>query len=161
MTSYIPLLAVQQRDHRIGYDMPVRAYSTGGEAAAASAAARARLRRPMLLAAPKPHSKAVASVRLPRDIISVSVPAAVDIPMTPAQRIIRDICQKHGVTMGELLSARRARPLVAARHEAMYRLSKETSMSLPAIGRRMGGRDHTTVIHGVRKHAALMEASAQ
>ncbi len=73
--------------------------------------------------------------------------------------IIDQVCAKHGLTRGELLSSRRSKSLVAARHEAMYRMGKETSMSLPAIGRRMGGKDHTTVLHGIRKHAAKLEAA--
>lgn len=167
MNTYIPLLAVQQRTHRIGYDMPVRNYASGMEAAAESAAARLRLREPLRLMAPKPVAAAPPRPveprrRQPRDLLLVVAPDPIDVPMTSAQRIIKDICHKHGCTMGELYSARRAHPLVVARHEAMYRLSKETSMSLPAIGRRLGGRDHSTVIHGVKKHALrLLEAAAQ
>jgi hypothetical protein len=68
--------------------------------------------------------------------------------------IVREVCVKHEITKSELMSVRRARNIVAARHEAMWRMSKETSMSLPAIGRRMGGKDHTTVLHGIRRHEA-------
>ncbi|UJW87909.1 helix-turn-helix domain-containing protein [Devosia sp. SL43] len=70
--------------------------------------------------------------------------------------IIDQVCVKHDITRGELLSSRRARPIVAARHEAMYRMSKETSMSLPAIGRRLGDKDHTTVLSGIRRHEERM-----
>jgi hypothetical protein len=66
--------------------------------------------------------------------------------------IIEQVAQKHGVFMSDMRSVRRGRPLVAARHEAMWRLKRETSMSLPEIGRRLGGRDHTTVIHGIKAH---------
>lgn len=68
------------------------------------------------------------------------------------REIIEEVARKHGFFMAEMRSIRRGWPLVAARHEAMWRLRNETSMSLPEIGRRMGGRDHTTVIHGIRKH---------
>lgn len=68
--------------------------------------------------------------------------------------IIEEVAQKHGVLMSDMRSVRRGRPLVAARHEAMWRMRNETSMSLPEIGRRLGGRDHTTVLHGIRKHEA-------
>lgn len=70
--------------------------------------------------------------------------------------IVREVCAKHCLTKSELMSDRRARNLVAARHEAMYRMSKETTMSLPAIGRRMGHKDHTTVLHGIRRHEAKL-----
>lgn len=71
----------------------------------------------------------------------------------PNWRIIcAEVCAKHDITAAELLSARRPVRLVMARHEAMWRLKNETSMSLPQIGRRLGGRDHTTVISGIKAH---------
>lgn len=117
----------------------------------------------LIVSLPAPPAKvAKARSRRPRDVISVDPSSLMDVPLTSAQRIIRQVCEKHGFTRGELFSARRNRPLVAARHEAMYRLSKETSMSFPAIGRRMGGKDHSSVIHGVRQHERrLQEAAAQ
>ncbi len=46
----------------------------------------------------------------------------------------------------------RSKHIVAARQEAMYRVRKErTDMSLPMIGRVFGGKDHTTILHAVRK----------
>jgi chromosomal replication initiator protein len=42
--------------------------------------------------------------------------------------------------------------LVHARQEAMYRLRTEKNLSLSAIGRELGKRDHTTVIHGIKQH---------
>lgn len=73
---------------------------------------------------------------------------------TLAKQIVRQVAQKHGVSVKDVYSVRRDRPSVAARHEAMYRLREETTLSLPQIGRLLGGRDHTTVLHGIRKHAA-------
>ena len=70
--------------------------------------------------------------------------------------ILFEVCNKHGLTVHELVGPQRSYPIVAARHEAMWRMTKETQMSLPQIGRRLGGRDHTTVIHGVRKHVERM-----
>ena len=66
--------------------------------------------------------------------------------------VVEEVAKKHGIRVVELCSARRARELVNARHEAMWRLRNETTMSLPAIGRKLGGRDHTTVIHGIQRH---------
>ena len=43
----------------------------------------------------------------------------------------------------------------------MYRMKTETTMSLPKIGDRLGGKDHTTVLYGIRKHKAKMEAAGQ
>ena len=51
----------------------------------------------------------------------------------------------------DLLSPRRARTVVVPRQIGMYLAKKLTSRSLPEIGRRFGGRDHSTVLHAVRK----------
>ena len=51
----------------------------------------------------------------------------------------------------ELLSNRRTRTIVKPRQVAMYLSKVMTPRSLPEIGRRFGGRDHTTVLHAVRK----------
>jgi chromosomal replication initiator protein len=48
-------------------------------------------------------------------------------------------------------SARRARSVARPRQIAMYLAKQLTSRSLPEIGRKFGGRDHTTVMHAVRK----------
>lgn len=70
--------------------------------------------------------------------------------------IVREVCEKHSVSIAEIIGNRRARHLVIARHEAFHRLSTETTMSLPQIGYRMGGKDHTTVLHGIRAHKKRM-----
>lgn len=62
------------------------------------------------------------------------------------------VCHKHGVTLDMLKGKRRTKPIALARHEAMYRL-RQLGMSYPRIGTILGGRDHSTVIHGVRTHA--------
>lgn len=74
--------------------------------------------------------------------------------------IVAEVSTKHGVTRAEIMSPQRCRRIVLARQEIFYRLSTETTMSLPAIGRRIGDKDHTTVLHGVRKHRERMEAAA-
>jgi len=73
-------------------------------------------------------------------------------------RIMHEVSAKHELTIHELRSNRRDRLLVAARNEAMWRMKRETSLSLPAIGHKMGGRDHTTVLHGIRRHEARIAA---
>ena len=57
----------------------------------------------------------------------------------------------------EMLSQRRSRPLARPRQIAMYLSKKLTTRSLPEIGRKFGGRDHTTVIHAVKKIDELKE----
>lgn len=56
-----------------------------------------------------------------------------------------------GVTLADLKSRRRTANVVRPRQVAMYLAKEMTSQSLPDIGRRFGGRDHTTVIHAVAK----------
>jgi chromosomal replication initiator protein len=59
-----------------------------------------------------------------------------------------------------MLSARRARSVARPRQIAMYLSKQLTTRSLPEIGRKFGGRDHTTVIHAVRKIEQLREEDA-
>lgn len=74
------------------------------------------------------------------------------------KQILLEVGAKYGFSIEEMTSIRRHKPLVAARHEAMWRMKNETNMSFPAIGRRMG-RDHTTIMHGIRCHErSLSEA---
>lgn len=56
-----------------------------------------------------------------------------------------------GVTVEQILSPERTRAAVFARQHAMYVAYLLTVRSLPELGRRFGGRDHTTVLHAVRK----------
>lgn len=81
------------------------------------------------------------------------------IPRTPAQQIIVDIAHKHGLTYADLVGHRRWRHMVPARDEAMAAVKAlkvdgdKWSYSLPVIGRLFGGRDHTTVLTALRRHA--------
>jgi chromosomal replication initiator protein len=60
-------------------------------------------------------------------------------------------CEYFGVTLEELLSAARSPRVAWPRQVAMYLARELTGESLPAIGRRFGGRDHTTVLHAWRR----------
>ncbi|MEC9201794.1 MAG: helix-turn-helix domain-containing protein, partial [Pseudomonadota bacterium] len=64
----------------------------------------------------------------------------------------------YNVRMGDMLSARRSRAVARPRQIAMYLSKQLTTRSLPEIGRKFGGRDHTTVIHAVRKVESLRES---
>lgn len=72
--------------------------------------------------------------------------------------ILAEVCHKHNITYSELVGDRRSKHLVKARHEAAFRLSRETEMSLPAIGRRLN-RDHTTILYGLRCYQERIEAA--
>lgn len=70
--------------------------------------------------------------------------------------ILRACCGYFDLTRSQIISARRTAPVVYARQIAMYLCKYLTTKSYPEIGRRMGGRDHTTVLHGHRKVEALL-----
>ena len=65
--------------------------------------------------------------------------------------IQRIVARHFNVPRSDLLSNRRTRTIVRPRQVAMYLAKTLTPRSLPEIGRRFGGRDHTTVLHAVRK----------
>jgi len=65
--------------------------------------------------------------------------------------IQRKVAEHYRLKLSDLLSARRAREVARPRQVAMYLAKKLTPRSLPEIGRRFGGRDHTTVMHAVKR----------
>ncbi len=65
------------------------------------------------------------------------------------------------IRQAEMSSARRAREVARPRQVAMYLAKQLTPRSLPEIGRRFGGRDHTTVIHAVRQIERLRQTDAE
>lgn len=70
---------------------------------------------------------------------------------TKIEDIQQVVCKHYNISKADLLSASRARNLVWPRQIAMYLSKVMTPRSLPEIGKRFGGRDHTTVLHAVRK----------
>lgn len=72
--------------------------------------------------------------------------------MTPTvTQIITAAAALHRCTTVRFLSEERTQALAHARQRAMYLARELTARSLPDIGRRFGGRDHTTVLHAVRR----------
>ncbi len=67
------------------------------------------------------------------------------------EQIQKKVSENFNVKMSDMSSARRSRTVVRPRQIAMYLSKSLTSRSLPEIGRRFGNRDHTTVIHAVKK----------
>lgn len=65
--------------------------------------------------------------------------------------IQRAVCERFGIPQIEMSSHRRGRAVARPRQVAMYLARELTPLSLPAIGRRFGGRDHTTVMHAIKK----------
>ncbi|WP_371315942.1 chromosomal replication initiator protein DnaA [Brevundimonas sp.] len=84
----------------------------------------------------------------------------------PERRITVDEIQKtvadhFSLKQADLLSERRTRAVARPRQIAMWLCKQHTTRSYPDIGRRFGGRDHTTVLHGVRKIEELMALDDQ
>jgi chromosomal replication initiator protein len=75
--------------------------------------------------------------------------------------IQRKVAEHYNLRMADMHSARRARNVARPRQVAMYLAKQLTARSLPEIGRKFGGRDHTTVMHAVRKVEELMDEDAQ
>ena len=67
------------------------------------------------------------------------------------------MAEHFGIRLTDMHSARRARQVARPRQIAMYLCKRLTQRSLPEIGRKFGGRDHTTVMHAVRKIEELMD----
>jgi chromosomal replication initiator protein len=86
-----------------------------------------------------------------RDLIRPQEPKRVKI-----EDIQRVVARQYNVSRADLLSSRRTANVVRPRQVAMYLAKTLTLRSLPEIGRRFGGRDHTTVLHAVRKIEGLV-----
>jgi chromosomal replication initiator protein len=72
-------------------------------------------------------------------------------------KIQNKVSNYYNISLTEMLSQRRSRPLARPRQIAMYLSKKMTTRSLPEIGRRFANRDHTTVIHAVKTITRLSE----
>jgi chromosomal replication initiator protein len=85
-----------------------------------------------------------------RDLVRTREPKRVKI-----EDIQKLVASHYNVSRADILSARRTATVVRPRQVAMYLSKVLTPRSLPEIGRRFGGRDHTTVLHAVRKIEGL------
>jgi len=67
--------------------------------------------------------------------------------------IVKSVARKHGLRVADLKSHCRSKHIMPARFEACYEMRRLTLLSMPQIGKILGGRDHTTILHGIRQHA--------
>ncbi len=67
------------------------------------------------------------------------------------EEIQRKVAEHYNIRLSDMIGPKRVRTVARPRQVAMYLAKQMTSRSLPEIGRRFGGRDHTTIMHGVRK----------
>ena len=75
--------------------------------------------------------------------------------------IQRKVAEHYNLRIADLLSPRRARAVARPRQVAMFLSKSLTSKSLPEIGRKFGGRDHTTVIHAVKRVEEMKQTDNQ
>jgi chromosomal replication initiator protein len=90
-----------------------------------------------------------------RDLVRPQEPRRIKI-----EEIQRIVARQYNVSRADLLSSRRTANVVRPRQVAMYLAKLLTLRSLPEIGRRFGGRDHTTVLHAVRKIENLVNTDS-
>ncbi len=96
------------------------------------------------------HFAAAAIDKAPRVILRG--PQKINIPcLGPVASIAWEEAQRAGITYAQIIGKQRAQRYVKPRHTAMWRASHETLASLAEIGRVFGGRDHSSVIHAIRK----------
>jgi len=67
------------------------------------------------------------------------------------ERIQKVVCEEFGLTLNDMVSKRRAQVVARPRQVAMSLCKSLTRKSLPEIGRKFGGRDHTTVLHAIKR----------
>lgn len=110
-------------------------------------------------------TRVVAYAQMVKRPVSVDMAREVlqDLLRASERRITIDEIQRKSaeffnVRLSDMLSARRARAVARPRQVAMYLAKQLTARSLPEIGRKFGGRDHTTVIHAVRRIEQLRES---
>ncbi len=77
------------------------------------------------------------------------------------EEIQRQVSDYYNIRLSDIIGPKRVRSFARPRQVAMYLCKQLTSRSLPEIGRRFGGRDHTTVMHGVRRIEELKISDGQ
>jgi chromosomal replication initiator protein len=77
------------------------------------------------------------------------------------EEIQRRVAEHYNIRLSDMIGPKRLRTYARPRQVAMYLCKQLTSRSLPEIGRRFGGRDHTTVMHGVRRIEELKVSDGQ
>jgi len=96
------------------------------------------------------------SVELAQEVLKDVFPQG-EPPEVSVERIQETIIERFGISMQELVGDRRSQSIVYPRQVAMYLCRELTDSSLPKIGKKFGGRDHTTVIHATSKIAKLIQ----
>jgi chromosomal replication initiator protein len=96
------------------------------------------------------------TVELAQEVLKDVFPQG-ELPEVSVERIQDTVVERFGISMQELTGDRRSQSIVYPRQVAMYLCRELTDSSLPKIGKKFGGRDHTTVIHATSKIAKLIQ----
>ena len=96
------------------------------------------------------------TLELAQGVLQSLLPNAAEVRVTP-DLVVAVAAEYFDITPDEIRSSNRSRPLVNARQMAMYLCRELTDLSLPEIGRRFGGRDHSTVLHANNKIRRQMQ----
>ncbi|MGE0765222.1 MAG: chromosomal replication initiator protein DnaA [Hyphomicrobiaceae bacterium] len=91
-----------------------------------------------------------------RDLVASGEPRRIRI-----EDILKIVSRHYGISRNDILSERRHRSVVWPRQIGMYLAKQLTARSLPEIGRRFGNRDHTTVLHAIRKIEGQITSNSQ
>ena len=81
---------------------------------------------------------------LEENIFASTAPISID-------KIKKKVCEFYNINLSDLNSVKRTRNITVPRHIAMYLVRKHTSLSLPEIGKIFGGKDHSSILHAIKK----------
>lgn len=95
-------------------------------------------------------------LEMAEDVLQDLGPSSTHAPVSPG-RVLAATAEAFGLSISDLEGPRRHQPLARARQIAMYIVREMTDLSLPKIGNIFGGRDHTTVLHGINTVSRLMQ----
>jgi hypothetical protein len=91
-----------------------------------------------------------------RQMVWLAATAAM--PRPQAQRIVMEVATQTGVSVADIKGDSRTAKCTQPRFYVAWRLQRETALSLPRIGRILGDRDHTTILHAVRRFQSALDA---
>jgi len=102
----------------------------------------------LAIMAATPASRPLPPYVPPKDSVPLEIRPS---PSATTEQIIAEVCEKYRVKRKDLLSPIRSQFVMPARFEAIYRIREEKALSWAQIGR-IFNRDHTTILHGYRRH---------
>ena len=90
------------------------------------------------------------TIALAKDAMEAIIKENANNAITP-DMIIENVARYHNVTVDQIKGKKKDAPVVKPRQQAMYLIRELTQLSLPEIGNAMGGKNHTTVLHSIKR----------